>query len=353
MDPAGILHSMNAPRVLDLFSGGGGSSYGARSGGASVVAGIDDWQIAADTYAANFGRGLQLRLDGEAVHEEVLQLGTIDLLLASPECTSHTCARGSRPRCDDSRMTAFQVVHHARALRPRWIVVENVLQMRAWERYEEFLKALTALGYGVTSMVLDAAAFGVPQTRRRLFIICGRDDGWELTMAEPSADLVPARKVLDPVGTWPVTQLYRPGRAQPTLERAERAFKEIGQKESFLLVYYSSDASGGWQPLDRPLRTLTTLDRFAIVEPSRRGHTMRMLQVPELRRAMGFGDDFKMDVGTRRERVKLLGNGVCPPVMTAIVRALQGGAKHRAHRDRPFFVRARRLAETRVPAPSP
>ena len=49
---------------------------------------------------------------------------------------------------------------------------------------------------------------------------------------------------------------------------------------------------------------------------------MRMLQVSELKRAMGLPESFKMPVGTRRERVRLLGNGVCPPVMETVVRAL-------------------------------
>ena len=49
---------------------------------------------------------------------------------------------------------------------------------------------------------------------------------------------------------------------------------------------------------------------------------MRMLQVPELLRAMGFSAKFKLERGTRRERIKILGNGVCPPVLEAVVRNL-------------------------------
>jgi hypothetical protein len=49
-----------------------------------------------------------------------------------------------------------------------------------------------------------------------------------------------------------------------------------------------------------------------------------MLQVPELKRAMGFSNDYKLLRGTRRDRIKLLGNGVCPPVMQKIVADLTG-----------------------------
>lgn len=73
-------------------------------------------------------------------------------------------------------------------------------------------------------------------------------------------------------------------------------------------MYYGSDG-GGWQPLNRPLRTITTLDRFALVQHNGHEPRMRMLQVPELKRAMGFDEDFKLPVGVRRDRIRLLGNG--------------------------------------------
>ena len=56
--------------------------------------------------------------------------------------------------------------------------------------------------------------------------------------------------------------------------------------------------------------------------PSPKGHLMRMLQVPEIRAAMGMHETFKINHGSRRERIHMLGNAVCPPVMKAIVNAL-------------------------------
>jgi hypothetical protein len=50
-----------------------------------------------------------------------------------------------------------------------------------------------------------------------------------------------------------------------------------------------------------------------------------MLQVPELKRAMGLDDKYRIEQGTRRDRIRLLGNGVCPPVMEAVVRSLTRG----------------------------
>ena len=71
------------------------------------------------------------------------------------------------------------------------------------------------------------------------------------------------------------------------MERAERAITALGKRVPFLIVYYGSDGAGGCQTIDRPLRTLTTLDRFGLVTWEGREPMLRMLQVEELRRAMG------------------------------------------------------------------
>jgi DNA (cytosine-5)-methyltransferase 1 len=185
-----------------------------------------------------------------------------------------------------------------------------------------------ALRYFVTPQVLDAADFGVPQTRKRLFLLCDRN-------RQPAAVVprkirhIAARKILDPEGTWKVTPLDNGRRASATLARAGRAIEALGKGVPFLIVYYGSDGSGGWQPLDRPLRTMTTLDRFALVTWHEKKPMMRMLQVPELQRAMGFDDRFALHYGSRRDQIRLLGNGVCPPVMKAIIGSLktEAGAK--------------------------
>ena len=120
-------------------------------------------------------------------------------------------------------------------------------------------------------------------------------------------------------------------RAKATLERANKAIAALGKKKSFLLVYYGSDHAGGWQRMSSPLRTITTLDRFAIVKSRKGVHLMRMLQVPELQAAMGM-DKMLFPYGSRRDRIKMLGNAVCPSVMKEVVRSLIGaeGAKRTA-----------------------
>lgn len=311
-------------RTFDMFCGGGGSSLGAREAGARIVGGVDLWTPATDSFALNFPDAAVFNQDLRKLTPAAVlkKTGGIDLLLSSPECTHHTCARGSRPQSEESKETALQVVRYAKAMKPRWIVLENVVHMRPWARYPELKEKLAGLGYHLHEQVLDASDFGVPQKRRRLFLLA---DSETVPRAVTASNIkaVTARSILDPEGTWPTTPLRTSGRAKGTLERAERAIAKLGVNASFLLVYYGSDGSGGWQSLDTPLRTVTTVDRFALVSPRPDGsHHMRMLQPPEIRRAMGFPDSYVFPDVTRRERVKLMGNAVCSPVMTAIVRSL-------------------------------
>ncbi|MCM8731573.1 DNA cytosine methyltransferase [Hephaestia sp. GCM10023244] len=311
-------------RGLDIFCGAGGSSAGARAAGIEMRGGIDMDPVATRTYADNFNSAHVVTSRLEDINLAALrrQIGTIDLLLASPECTNHTCAKGSAPRSEESRATAMTVVEYARTFRPRWLVLENVVHMRPWSRYGELKRELELLGYNIGEQILDSKDYGVAQSRRRLFIVGDLAGKPALVNHRRRGRKRSAASILDSDGVWPTTLLRKPGRAADTLARADRAEAVLGENTPYLIVYYGTDGSGGWQPLVRPLRTITTVDRFALVTPTDDGPRMRMLQVPELRRAMGFDADYFLGNGTRRDRIRLLGNGVCPPVMEAVVSTL-------------------------------
>src|SRR5256885_16727199 len=89
-------------RAIDMFSGAGGSSWGAHKAGVEVVAAFDRWKLAAKNHQQNFPdtkfirRRLE-RLSGKKLRQLRQKLGPIDLILASPECTSHSPARGNKP----------------------------------------------------------------------------------------------------------------------------------------------------------------------------------------------------------------------------------------------------------------
>lgn len=315
-------------RTFDLFCGGGGSSIGAKRAGAVPLGGVDLWPVATAAFEANLpgAKGYTSDLSQLCPQQVLDDLGPIDLLLASPECTNHSVAKGNKPRCEESKNLAFQVIRFAEVMMPRWIVVENVIQMRTWKSFQEWEGKLHDLGYQTLVLPLEAAMFGVPQRRKRLFVICDRGGTpptprpYQKKDATIASVLKKARR-----GDWSYdfTPLDNGRRAPKTMERAAFAIESIGNDQQFIMVYYGSDGAGGFQTLDRPLRTITTLDRFALVRPNCIGHEMRMLQPSELALAMGFPPSYRFpEIATRRDCVKLIGNAVCPPVMRAIVRAI-------------------------------
>jgi DNA (cytosine-5)-methyltransferase 1 len=315
-------------QTFDMFCGGGGSSRGALMAGATVVAALDMWKPAAMTYALNFPTATvyQMKATSLTPHRVVDDVGKIELLLASPECTSHSVAKGNKPGCDKSRDTAFEIIRFAKVLMPRWIVVENVMQMQRWHRFEEWHRKLKQIGYKTNMDILDAQFHSTPQSRRRLFLVADLEREPQLPEKNTQTSKTVESAILnrgEPKNElWAFSPVCETRLAKATVERADRAIEELGEATPFVMVYYGSDGAGGYQTIDRPLRTVTTLDRFAYVRPNCRGHEMRMLQPPELAAAMGFSSDHKWPKISRREKIKLIGNAVCPRVMRDVVETL-------------------------------
>jgi DNA (cytosine-5)-methyltransferase 1 len=309
-------------KFVDLFCGGGFGARGAVRGGGVPLLGLDAWEVATKTYKANFPKADVLTKYIKDV--DIAELGKTyrpDVLLTSPECTSHSIARGAKAGKESSRETAMGIVPWVESMKPRWVIVENVNRMKQWTRHDELVQLIEGLGYTVSDLFLNSADFGSAQARKRMFLVCDRE-GTSVSKDEllklASGDRLSARDIIDWEAGYPTTELYRPGRAKPTLERAERAIAELGRKKPFIIVYYGSDYAGGWQTLEAPLRTVTTVDRFALVTWKRDTPHMRMLQPNELVKAMGGGVEHTLPHGSRREKVKLCGNGVCSDVMAAI-----------------------------------
>ena len=307
---------------VDLFCGGGFGARGAVRGGGIPLLGLDAWDLATKTYKANFPNAdvitdLIENVDVEQLGEQYQP----DVLLTSPECTAHSIARGAKPGSECSRETAIGIVPWIRAMAPRWVIVENVNRMKKWSRHDELVGTIEGLGYTVSDLYLNSAEFGSAQARKRMFLICDRE-GTTLTkndlLALNNNPLVSARDIIEWDSDYRASPLYKEGRAKATLERAERAISALGRDVPFIIVYYGSDYAGGWQTLDAPLRTVTTIDRFGLVTWKNDEPLMRMLQPNELVRAMGGGNEHTLPYGSRRDKVKLCGNGVCADVMTTI-----------------------------------
>ena len=314
---------------VDLFCGGGFGAWGATRGGGKSLLGIDSWEIAVKTYKNN-----NPQTDVICAKIEDLDPGALsnryqpDVLLTSPECTAHSIARGANPGCERSREVALGIIPWLTAMQPRWLIIENVNRMKRWNRHDELIMTIESAGYTVSDLYLNSADFGTPQARKRLFLVCDRDGtliSRELLLDQQSRKRMTAKEILAPESKFQSSPLYKKNRAEATIERAERAIGELGKEVPFLIVYYGSDYAGGWQALDAPLRTVTTIDRFGLVTWQHGEPYLRMLQPEELTRAMG-ADGLKLEIGNRREKIRLCGNGVCAPVLETIFRTLDTAA---------------------------
>ena len=295
-------------RAVDLFSGAGGWSCGAAAAGVQVVAGANHWPRAVETFRAAHPEA-QARCQDVALMDP-RDLPQFDLLLGSPACQGHARARGKeRPHHDAQRATAWAIVQVAEVCRPRWIALENVPEFTSWVLYRHWRAALSTLGYRITERVLCASRHGVPQERRRWFAVASLERLPRLS----SADLepLPASSFVSFEGSGEWARVA--DKVERTRQRVAAAQAEHGPR---VLVPYYGSARGG-RPLSRPVGTLTTHDRYALVD----GDRLRMLSVDEQRAAMGFPADYPL-TGTRAEQVHQLGNAVCPPVAAHVVRQL-------------------------------
>lgn len=300
--------------AIDLFAGAGGFSQGAKLAGIDVLWAANHWPAAVAVHQLNHPDTQHLCQD---LHQaDWTKVPAHDILLASPACQGHSRARGKdRPHHDAARSTAWAVISAAECHRPPVVVVENVPEFQSWALFPAWCQALQALGYTVAPHLVDAADHGVPQHRRRLFIVATRSRS-PLQLDLPARRHVPAQSFVDlGAGSW--SQVNRPGRAAATLARIERGRRELGSR--FLMGYYGSWKTG--RSLAKPIGTLTTLDRWALVDDDR----MRMLTPGEIRAGMGFPADYQLPA-QRRLAIHLLGNAVCPPVAADILREIRRAA---------------------------
>jgi DNA (cytosine-5)-methyltransferase 1 len=172
--------------VIDLFSGCGGLSYGAHAAASklginmSTKAAVDLWPAACETYAANLGVDPIVKpITKELLVELSEQYPSLDLLLGGPPCQGFSSI--GRRALDDPRNQLVRVfVEAVDILRPKAFLMENVngfVTLQGGSIFKEVVESFRSFGYGVHPAMVLASAYGVPQHRRRCFIVGIRNDG--------------------------------------------------------------------------------------------------------------------------------------------------------------------------------
>ena len=157
-------------RVVDLFCGCGGMSQGFQNVGFEIVAAYDNWQPAIDIYQKNFLHPIYNRdLSKDNIIPE-LQIQAPDMIIGGPPCQDFSIAgkRDFKGKRANLTLHFCQIVSE---ILPEWCVMENVYNIEKSPIFDEAIMILKSAGYGITKHIWDASYMGVPQMRRRYFVI--------------------------------------------------------------------------------------------------------------------------------------------------------------------------------------
>jgi DNA (cytosine-5)-methyltransferase 1 len=234
--------------IVDLFAGGGGASRGIEAAGHRVDIAVNHDPVAIEVHRANHPETLHFVESVWKVKPLEATAGRpVDLLWASPDCRSFSRAKGGKPRDKKIRILPWAVVRWARDVRPRIICLENVKEFRDWgpldennepvtekkgQSFQRWLGKLKSHGYEVEYRVLNAAHYGAPTSRERLFLIARCDKRpirWPVPthgeMGKP-----PMRTAAECIDwSLPCPSIFEPGRglAKNTLRRVAEGLKRF------------------------------------------------------------------------------------------------------------------------------
>lgn len=358
--------------ITDFFCGAGGSSAGATQvPGLEVTAAANHWDLAVKTHAANHPNADHICAD--LSQYEPAAFPHSDLAWFSPSCTSHTVAQG-KARADRaaawtlgekelpldaferSRATMWDVVRFTEHHQYTAIVVENVVEVMNWAPFPAWLMAMEALGYQWRILMLNSMHAGLhgpaaAQSRDRFYAVFWRDinppdldavvspQGLQQVFKKPGVHrgkyrtqyvyvdpftgltVEPATQPASTVIDWanpgtPIGKRRRP-LAPKTMAKIRAGitrhwgehFTAPGTHHGLVMSYYGQ---GGMHPTSRPMPTITTVEKQALLTGSTTNLNdihFRMLTDTELAAAMAFPTDYRFE-GTKRERVRMIGNAV-------------------------------------------
>jgi len=165
-------------RTVDLFSGCGGLSLGFQNAGFEILSAFDCWKPAIAVYRQNFKHPItEIDLATEAARNLIADLRP-EMIIGGPPCQDFSSAGKRDESLGRANLTLSfaEIVAH---VKPRWFVMENVTRIAKSRVLEGAIAVFKNSGYGLTASVLNASYCGVPQARKRYFLIgqLGGNDG--------------------------------------------------------------------------------------------------------------------------------------------------------------------------------
>lgn len=171
---------MKKYKYIDLFAGAGGMSLGFDKAGFDNILAVEYDKCFAETYRFNFpDHNLKVEDIKNISNDEIKEIvgnNKIDVIIGGPPCQGFSIAgKIGRNFIDDDRNQLFrEFVRFVEVIKPKVFVMENVAALKTHNKgktIEEIIKEFEKVGYVVKNDVLNAVDYGVPQQRRRIFII--------------------------------------------------------------------------------------------------------------------------------------------------------------------------------------
>lgn len=372
------------PTCVDLFAGAGGMSQGFKSAGFQIVGALEAVGVYSRTHELNFPDCATLTGNAEATPPEAFKeraglTYAPDVLIGGPPCQTFSTIGRAKIRhvkggCDqeDPRNYLFQTfMEYVRFFRPSVFVMENVPQLKTkynGRLFDNLINLASTNGYEIHISVLNASDFGVPQNRKRLFIVgCAKgvtfsfpdtnraDDQLSL-LVPPELGLRTVREALEDLPLIPdgarlgLLPYSRPARTgyqhevrsgsglvgnnvcRVSNERAKRVFAHMKPGDRYMdlppevrrILPFREDIFHDrlkrLKP-DEPSWTVLAhigMDGYMYIHP----WEDRTLSVREAARLQSFPDDFTF-VGNMREQYVQVGNAVPPMLSAALARQVR------------------------------
>ena len=300
--------------VIDLFCGCGGMSKGLSDAGLHIIAGIDIWDVAINSYNKNFhthkGYSYDLtKLPPEKFNEiHNKDNKTIDIIVGGPPCQSFSIA-GKRDKNDPRNSLFIEYIKYLDYFKPKLFIMENVIGILSKktnndEKVIDIIMNELNRNYNCIISKLYASDFEVPQNRRRVIIIGIRKDLKTIpnepdTIIKLVKDRIPVKTILLPKEEID-EKYYLSQRAITGIENKKRVNKEKG-----------NGFGAQFLNLDKPSYTIPARywkDGYdALVKYNDK--EIRKLTIIELKRIQSFPDDYIIE-GSNKDIIIQIGNAV-------------------------------------------
>ena len=301
-------------KVVSLFSGAGGFDLGLISAGHKIVWANDIFEDAADTYENN----LLSHVDRRDIRDiPSTEIPDADLIVGGFPCQGFSVANWNRTVNDERNFLYREMVRVIQEKQPGYFVAENVRGLASMEKgtvLEAIKKDFRAIGYQVKSEVLNAADYGVPQSRLRLFIVGVRSDmDFNLTFPPPPSYTQPDLAKLIGIKPWVTV-----GQALSAIPEPEEKHSLSNHSGSKYKLRFNGYIGHRKIDPDKPAPTVTARgdDKGGVVVLHHPGNHRRMT-VRELATVQSFPLDFVF-CGNNSSAYRQIGNAVPPLLGQAI-----------------------------------